>query len=176
MVNGANEQYCSPRRRELDDIARRIDKWTTSVFFFSLPETHKIKEKCYTIFLLKPSIVIKMDCKSKTDQPQSVMVPRVRLSWMGNWHAYHFEKLWFMSLVHFFPPTTITQDCLLFEGKPSTKHLHGSYGLCFPFRVVLAWSICKRSLCANSDYSGGLDSSEFCKNLGNVKEIAFLLL
>lgn len=117
-----------------------------------------------------------MDCKSKNDQPYSIMFPSVRLSWMGNWHAYHFEKLWFMSLVHFFPPTTITQDCLLFEGRPSTKHLHGSYGLCFPFQVMLAWSICKRSLRASSDYSGGLDSLEIRNNLRNIKEVAFLLL
>lgn len=103
------------------------------------------------------------------------MVPSVRLSWMGNWHAYHIEKLWFMSLVHFFPPTAITQDCLLFEGKPSTKHLHGSYGLCSPVQVTTARPICKRSVCASSAHSGGRGSLEICKNLRNIEEGAFLL-
>lgn len=75
-----------------------------------------------------------MNYKLKSDQPQTTVVPRVHLSWMEIWRTYHSKKLWFMLLVHFFPSTTITQGYLLFEGKPSTKHLHGSYGLCFPFR------------------------------------------
>lgn len=120
-------------KNELVNIARGINKMNHFNLFF-LMYTLDESKMLYHFFFLKTFIITKMDCESKSDPPQSIMVPSLPLSWIWNWHTYHFEKLWFMSLVHFLPPTTITPDCLLFEGKPSTKHLCGSYGPCFPFR------------------------------------------
>lgn len=93
---------------------------------------------------------------------------------MENWHTYHSEKLWFMLLVHFFPSTTITQDYLLFGGKPSTKHLRGSYGLCFLFRwrwpdPSAGW-VCVPILIIQV----GLESLEICESPRNIKEMYFL--
>lgn len=129
IINSASEQYCFPRIRELD-TAKGIDKIKHFSFF---PRYILDKSQVRYHFFLNTSIITKKDCESKGAQPQSIMVPSVHLSRIGNWHMYHFEKLWFMSLVHCFPSSTITQDYLLFEGKPSTKHLRGSYGLCFSF-------------------------------------------
>jgi hypothetical protein len=112
-----------------------------------------------------------MNSKSKSDQLQSTVVSRVHLSWREIWHTFHSEKLWFMSLVHFFPSTTITQDCLLFEGKPSTKHLHGSYGLCFPRLDPSAAWICVPILIIRV----GLQSLGICAHQININKISFLL-
>lgn len=153
IMNSTSQQYYSPRMKELD-ITRETDKMNHFGLFFPL-NTHDIKAKCYTISSQnfqcdKNELQSKEWWTLECNGSQCSFILNEKLTHISLWKIMIYTTSSFFSIHYHHPrlPSVWGQ----------TQYQTPVWKLRFlpSFQMMLAWSICKMSLCANSDYSGGI--------------------